>query len=57
MKAYIDEVPFEEKSTLKQILNNYDVESMLALIESSIDKNNVYVAKKIINEYEFEVIF
>lgn len=28
---------------------------MLALIENSIDKKNFYVAKKYINEYEFEV--
>lgn len=48
-------MPSEEKSYFKHILNNYEVESMLALIESAINKNNFYVAKKYINEFRFEV--
>lgn len=44
-----------EKSNLKQDLNKYEVELMLALIESAINKNNFYVAKKYMNEYRFEV--
>jgi len=31
------------------------VESMLALIESAINQNNFYVAKKYINEFRSEV--
>lgn len=48
-------MPFDEQSDLKQILNKYEVESILALIESAINKNNLYVAKKYLNEYRFEV--
>lgn len=51
----MDELPIEEKSTIKQILNQYEVELMLILIENAINKNNFHVAKKYINDYKFEV--
>ncbi|XP_029343352.1 DNA-dependent protein kinase catalytic subunit isoform X2 [Acyrthosiphon pisum] len=54
IKTDIDELPTEKKCCFKQILNNYEVESMLALIESAINKNNFYVAKKYMNEFRFE---
>lgn len=33
------------------------MKSLLALIESAINKNNFYVAKKYMNEFRFEVNF
>ncbi|CAH1737387.1 unnamed protein product [Aphis gossypii] len=56
INADIDDLPSEEKCYLKQILNNYEIKSLLALIESAINKNNYYVAKKYLNEFRFENI-
>ncbi|KAE9538879.1 hypothetical protein AGLY_005461 [Aphis glycines] len=56
INADIDDLPSEEKCYLKQILNNYEIKSLLALIESAINKNNYYVAKKYMNEFRFENI-
>ncbi|XP_060849991.1 DNA-dependent protein kinase catalytic subunit-like isoform X3 [Rhopalosiphum padi] len=52
----IDDLPSDEKCCLKKFLENYEMKSLLALIESAINKNNFYVAKKYMNEFRFENI-
>lgn len=55
IKTDIEQLPSEAKCNFNQILNKYEVESMLTLIESAINKNNLYIAKKYMNEFKFEV--